>query len=183
MSKEVKLPELGENVESAQVLTVLVKPGDAVGKDQPVIEVETEKAVIEVPVPFNGTVLSLAAEVGESVKVGDVLAVFGTADEAAAAGEQSPAQSPDNDEAAASEAAESPAAAAQAKPGAKAVTAPVIGGLLLRAMPAVRRLAAEHEIDISQIDGTGRNDEMDVRMEVETPGMGVQHGNRAGLAA
>jgi len=155
MAREFRLPDLGSGLKEGEIVNWLVKVGDEVTDEDLLCEVETEKAVIEVPVPFNGTVLSLAAEVGESVKVGDVLAVFGTADEAAAAGEAPSAQSPEKDEAAAYVAAESPAA--QAKPEAPAAGAPVIGGLLLRAMPAVRRLAAEHEIDISQIDGTGRN--------------------------
>lgn len=155
MAREFRLPDLGSGLKEGEIISWLVKVGEEVTDEDLLCEVETEKAVIEVPVPFNGTVLSLAAEVGESVKVGDVLAVFGTADEAAGAGEAAPSETPARADPAPAAVAESPSAAA--KTDAPAPAAPVIGGLLLRAMPAVRRLAAEHEIDISRIDGTGRN--------------------------
>jgi pyruvate/2-oxoglutarate dehydrogenase complex dihydrolipoamide acyltransferase (E2) component len=52
--QELKLPELGENIDSVEVSTVLVAVGDVVKRDQPVIEVETEKASLEVPAPADG---------------------------------------------------------------------------------------------------------------------------------
>ena len=86
MAREFRLPDLGSGLKEGEIVNWLVKVGDEVTDEDLLCEVETEKAVIEVPVPFNGTVLSLAAEVGESVKVGDVLAVFGTPGEAASSG-------------------------------------------------------------------------------------------------
>ena len=81
MAKEFRLPDLGSGLKEGEIISWLVKVGDEVTDEDLLCEVETEKAVIEVPVPFNGTVLSLAADVGELVKVGAVLAVFGEAGE------------------------------------------------------------------------------------------------------
>src|SRR5262245_16408652 len=64
------LPELGENVASGDVLRVLVKPGDTLAKDQPVLELETDKATIEVPSSVAGQVKEVKVKVGDKVKVG-----------------------------------------------------------------------------------------------------------------
>ncbi len=70
MLKEVTLPALGENVETADVLAVLVSAGDAVRAEQPLLEVETDKATVEVPAPFAGTVREIRVAEGEQVRVG-----------------------------------------------------------------------------------------------------------------
>ena len=150
MAKEFRLPDLGSGLKEGEIVSWLVKVGDEVTDEDLLCEVETEKAVIEVPVPFNGTVLSLAAEVGESVKVGAVLAVFGEA------GELSRAPDEAAPEPAATKAGTPEDVARKIAPAVTSAAAPVADSLL-RAMPAVRRLATEHEIDISQIDGTGRD--------------------------
>jgi len=156
MAREFKLPDLGSGLKEGEIVSWLVKVGDQVTDDDLLCEVETEKAVIEVPVPYNGTVLSLAAEVGESVKVGSVLAVFGDADEQPAGTPEAAAPDTQKHQVESAHSAET-SAGIQADPVAASTdSGPAINGLL-RAMPAVRRLAAEHEIDISQIDGTGRN--------------------------
>ena len=154
MAKEFRLPDLGSGLKEGEIISWLVKVGDEVTDEDLLCEVETEKAVIEVPVPFNGTVLSLAADVGESVKVGDVLATFGTTAEA---GESENSSTPAPAVGEKTDTAVTQSVADASKPELAATAAPVIGGLLLRAMPAVRRLAAEHDIDISQITGTGRD--------------------------
>ena len=73
MSKEFKLPELGENIISADVLTVLVKPGDKIEKDQTVIEIETDKATIEVPSTVEGVIKEVLVKPGDKINVGAVL--------------------------------------------------------------------------------------------------------------
>jgi pyruvate dehydrogenase E2 component (dihydrolipoamide acetyltransferase) len=70
---EFTLPELGENVTTGDVLRVLVKPGDALAKDQPVLEIETEKATIEVPSSVAGRVSAVSVKPGDKVKVGQVV--------------------------------------------------------------------------------------------------------------
>jgi len=75
MATEFKLPELGENIESADVASVLVKEGDTVKKDQAIIEIETDKATIEVPSTIEGTITKLLVKSGDKIKVGSVVMV------------------------------------------------------------------------------------------------------------
>lgn len=73
MAKEFKLPELGENIESADVISVLVKKGDNIEKDQSVIEIETDKATVEVPSNVSGKITEVLVKQGDSVKVGQTI--------------------------------------------------------------------------------------------------------------
>ena len=73
MSKEFKLPELGENIESAAVIGVLVKTGDKIEKEQGIIEIETDKATVEVPSSVEGVVKEVLVKTGDKIKVGQVL--------------------------------------------------------------------------------------------------------------
>jgi pyruvate dehydrogenase E2 component (dihydrolipoamide acetyltransferase) len=70
---DMKLPELGENIEGGDVLRVMVKPGDAIKKDQPVLELETDKATIEVPSSADGVIKEVKIKAGEKVKVGQTI--------------------------------------------------------------------------------------------------------------
>lgn len=95
LATDFTLPELGENVASGDVLRVLVKPGDTLAKDQPVLELETDKATIEVPSSVAGQVKDVKVKVGDKVKVGQaILSVDGDAakSESAAAAAPAPAQ-------------------------------------------------------------------------------------------
>ena len=73
MSTEVKLPELGENITSGDLVKILVKAGDTIQKDQPIVELETDKATIEVPSPLAGTVKELLVKEGQKLKVGQAI--------------------------------------------------------------------------------------------------------------
>jgi pyruvate dehydrogenase E2 component (dihydrolipoamide acetyltransferase) len=73
MPTEFKLPELGENVTAGDVVRILVNPGDTIAKDQSVVELETDKATIEVPSSVAGTVKNIAVKTGDRVKVGQVV--------------------------------------------------------------------------------------------------------------
>jgi pyruvate dehydrogenase E2 component (dihydrolipoamide acetyltransferase) len=84
MPTEFKLPELGENIAAGDVVRVMVSPGDTVAKDQPVLELETDKATIEVPSSVGGTVKDVKISVGDKVKVGQVILLV---EEGAAAAE------------------------------------------------------------------------------------------------
>src|SRR6476659_994795 len=70
---EFKLPELGENIAAGDVMRVLVKPGDTVANEQAVLELETDKATIEVPSSVAGTVKDVKVKAGEKVKVGQTI--------------------------------------------------------------------------------------------------------------
>lgn len=87
---EFKLPELGENIEQGDVVRVLIKPGDNVKDGQPVIELETDKAVVEVPSSVNGTVKEVLVREGQKAKVGAAIFTF----EGGAAAEAKPMASP-----------------------------------------------------------------------------------------
>jgi len=83
MTTEFRFPDLGEGIAEGEVKKWLVKVGDVVSKDQSLAEVETDKAVVEIPSPVAGKVLRLDHKEGELVKVGEVLAVIGEEGEAA----------------------------------------------------------------------------------------------------
>jgi pyruvate dehydrogenase E2 component (dihydrolipoamide acetyltransferase) len=84
MTYEFCLPDVGEGITESDLLKWHVKPGDVVREDDLLCEIETDKAVVEIPVPCNGTVHSLQVAEGTTVKVGSVIAVFATADNQAA---------------------------------------------------------------------------------------------------
>ncbi|MDA0334656.1 MAG: dihydrolipoyllysine-residue acetyltransferase [bacterium] len=100
---EFKLPDLGENIEAGEVINILVAVGDALVEDQPVIELETDKAVIEVPSSMSGTVTKVLITKGEQAQVGQVLFLVDAGDQAAgsttaavaSAIPEAPAASPD----------------------------------------------------------------------------------------
>ena len=74
MATDVTLPELGENIEAGDVAAVLVSPGDRVEKDAPLLELETDKAVVEVPSPEAGVVTAVLVKAGDTINVGDPIA-------------------------------------------------------------------------------------------------------------
>lgn len=82
MIKSVNLPEIGENVESGVVVSVPLKVGDAVAVDDTVIELETDKALVEIPSPFGGRVTQILVKTGLVISVGDVIARIETEDHA-----------------------------------------------------------------------------------------------------
>ncbi len=82
MATEFKLPEVGEGIESGTVVGVLVSVGDTVEEDQPLLELETDKAVVEVPSSVSGTVKEIKVSENDEVSIGDVVLVIGDADEA-----------------------------------------------------------------------------------------------------
>ncbi len=169
MAKEFRLPDVGEGIESGTVVSVLVKEGDVIEVDQGVIELETDKAVVEVPSGVAGKVISVSARADSEISIGDViLTVEEGAGDAPAA--EAAAEVPATDEA--EQVAQSGAAApkpAQVDPGQKAEpegAAPVAqpaaapaaapsDGASIPAAPSVRRLARERGIDLSQVSGSG----------------------------
>ena len=115
MAADFTLPELGEGIEEAEVIGVLVGPGDAVEAGQPLIEVETEKANLDVPAPHAGVVEAVHVAVGELIRVGQPLVALAPAD-AAAPPPPAPAPPPPREAAPTPEAATPPAAAEAAPP-------------------------------------------------------------------
>ncbi|WP_408956826.1 2-oxo acid dehydrogenase subunit E2 [Natrinema sp. 74] len=155
MVREFELPDVGEGVAEGELVTWLVAEGDAVSEDQPVAEVETDKALVEVPAPVDGTVRELHVEEGEVVPVGTVIISFDvegeaprtseTSGDAASESEAEPSESTgEGDESSVSPGATGADTEAVAPPDDR-VFAP----------PRVRRRARERGIDLSKIEGSG----------------------------
>jgi pyruvate dehydrogenase E2 component (dihydrolipoamide acetyltransferase) len=149
MAIDVKLPELGENIEAGDVAAVLVSPGDQVEKDAPLLELETDKAVIEVPAPEAGVVAAIHVKAGDTINVGDTIASLEPA---------APPAGPDSGAASAPE--QPPPPERPATPPQPATPAAPAAGERssarpIPATPAVRRLAREIGVDMDAVSGTG----------------------------
>ncbi|RME47065.1 MAG: 2-oxo acid dehydrogenase subunit E2, partial [Caldilineae bacterium] len=77
---EFKLPDVGEGIHEAEILQWLVKEGDTVTLDQPILEIQTDKAVVEIPAPVAGKIVEIRAAPGDIARVGDVLVVIAPAE-------------------------------------------------------------------------------------------------------
>lgn len=140
MAYEFSLPDVGEGLTEATIVRWHVAVGEQVGMDETVVEVETDKAVVEMPAPRAGVVLHHGAAEGDVIQVGDVLVVIG-----------------DPGESWRPEAAATPEAAPV-----RPVAGPIVGTLeeaeapvRPQALPIVRRLAAERGVDLSTVRGSG----------------------------
>ncbi|AWG67149.1 2-oxoglutarate dehydrogenase, E2 component, dihydrolipoamide succinyltransferase [Mycobacteroides abscessus] len=158
----VKMPELGESVTEGTVTRWLKKVGDEVGVDEPLVEVSTDKVDTEIPSPVAGVLLSISANEDDTVAVGGELAVVGAADAAPAA--PAPAAPAPEPAAAPAAAAAPPAPPAPPAPApapaapAPASTAPAANGAAgdnPYVTPLVRKLAAENNVDLSALSGSG----------------------------
>jgi pyruvate dehydrogenase E2 component (dihydrolipoamide acetyltransferase) len=156
VTTEIVLPELGENVEAAEVSAVLVAVGDMIRRDQPVIEVETEKASLEVPTSENGRVKELFVHAGDTVKVGQVILVLESAiaDETSTKRKERPGRDAPPAPLPADTGAE-PNAEVIALRAASHPARPKIGETV-PAAPSVRALARELGVDIADVPGSGK---------------------------
>jgi pyruvate dehydrogenase E2 component (dihydrolipoamide acetyltransferase) len=155
MAREFLLPDLGSGLKEGEIVRWLVKVGDQVTTDDLLCEVETEKAVIEVPVPYDGTVVSLACEEGETIPVGSVLAVFD--ESGGASGSPATASDPAQTQQPPGQQAEQQSVQDSASQPASEPVSTAVSGERLRAMPATRRLAKEKNVDLTAVTGTGRS--------------------------
>src|SRR5438093_7422680 len=131
---EVKVPQLSESVSEATLVSWRKKAGEAVKRDENLIDIETDKVVLELPAPADGVLVKIIKQARESVGSGDLLAQIDTEAKAGAA--------------AAPSAPAAKAAAAPAQPAAKSQPS---------VMPAAQKIAAEKGIDTSKVPGTGRD--------------------------
>ncbi len=158
MSRYVfKLPDLGEGTVESEIGAWLVKPGDRITEEQPMVEMMTDKAAVEVPAPASGVVVSLAGQPGDRIAVGAELIVIETS-------------APDVAAAAATAAAPAAARAMVA-----AVSTPGASGRVLTS-PAVRRRAQESGVDLVGIAGSGpggRILQADLEGALSAPACGV----------
>ncbi len=147
MAREFRLPDIGEGLTEAEIVRWLVEVGDTVEADESVVEVETDKAVVEIPSPYAGVVLHHGGAAGEVMEVGDILVVVGEEGETWPPEEEPPEEEP---------------------------AAPIVGTLSsdaemlsrraetggegrkpVQALPLVRKLAKELGVDLDAVEGTG----------------------------
>lgn len=150
MKREFLLPDLGSGLKEAEIVSWNVAAGDQVASGSPLCEVETEKAVIEIPVPYDGVVASLAAERGGKVDVGGLLAVFEVEGESRSESNPAVAESTPEEKGTRPE-----AESGTPDSGAEVVGAEDEDAIRHRAMPSIRRMAREYGVDLSTVTGTG----------------------------
>ena len=141
MTKQFLLPDLGEGVKEGQVLRLLVAEGDPIAEDQLLMEVETDKAAVEIPSPYSGRVARWHVSEQQVVNVGDLLVTFDVA--GAPADTTTPANTPENTPASTPANTGTPTVASGPTPSRKP------------ASPAVRKLARTLGVDLSTVDGSG----------------------------
>ena len=150
MAIEFRFPDVGEGIVEGEVRRWLVKVGDRVKADQPLVEVETDKALVELPAPKAGTILKISAREGETIRVGRVLVVIGEPGEEIAEGE-SPAP---------------PHGSVTVVGSLEETTQEIVSlrhGELravaregkARAIPSVRKLAQDLGVDVEDVKGSG----------------------------
>lgn len=152
MAREFRLPDIGEGLTEAEIVSWLIAEGDPVESDQPIVEVETDKAVVEIPSPYAGVVLQHGGVEGEVIAVGAVLVVIGDVGESAvetptrALVEDPPVEQP-------------PPIVGTLSEDAETIEAPseivVEAAEKAKALPIVRKMARDAGIDIETITGTG----------------------------
>src|SRR5690606_16157015 len=158
------MPQLGETVTEGTIASWHKKVGDRVEADEILLEIETDKVSMEIPSPGSGVLARILVDVGETVPVGTVLAVVEVAGEKSTAAASDPPAA-ESSPASAAAGTSGNGAAAPAAAAASAVRAESSSGAASavprqpgqRLSPAVRRLAAEHALELARIEGTGRN--------------------------
>jgi pyruvate dehydrogenase E2 component (dihydrolipoamide acetyltransferase) len=161
--EEVRLPELGENIEYGDVVAVLVSEGEWIDKDQSIIEVESEKAALEIPSPLAGVVKEIRVKVGDRIAVGQVILVIeiGGAKETGARKASEPLRQEEAEAGARrrSEVGEGKVEAARGEtagaPPATSEPSDEAAPEVVAAGPAVRRLARELGVDVHRVRGSG----------------------------
>jgi pyruvate dehydrogenase E2 component (dihydrolipoamide acetyltransferase) len=159
MATEIKLQALKENVDSVEVNAVKVAPGDEVAEGQPLLEVQADKASLEVPSPVAGRIAEMRVSVGDVLNVGQVYCLVEASDKArqpvAKKQEETPAPQTSRD-APGADGPPSPAAPARDQADANGGTPQVLPSGLPPASPGTRRLAREWGVDLTEVAGSAR---------------------------
>ncbi len=201
MAQEIRVPEVSDGVTEGTVISLAVAVGDRVEADQTLLEMETDKAVVAIPSPFDGTITEIRVAEGDTVAVGAVIMSGepGGGTVAAPASAPAPAKEPeavpDEKPVADPEPAQAPAPEPEPAPAPVAAPAPAAdvdltsvreGEQVAPAAPSVRRLARELGVDIYQVQGTGpgeRISEDDVRVFVRDTMQRITGGGPAPLVS
>lgn len=155
MAYEFKLPDIGEGIHEGEIIKWFVKPGDTVEEDDPIVEIQNDKAVVEIPCPVDGKVLEIKADEGDTVIVGDVIITF------EAEGYEAEETNEDKTEKVASVETEKSGITDERSEEEKvAVTKGTDQSKATKrviAMPSVRKYAREQNVNINEVQGTGKN--------------------------
>jgi pyruvate dehydrogenase E2 component (dihydrolipoamide acetyltransferase) len=151
--KNVELPEIGEGVNEGELVSWLVQPGDKIEVDQPIVELMTDKATVEVPSTVTGTVKELKFSEGDTIEVGQTIITVeeGAAEVTAAA----PAVEATPTTPTPQPTTPAPASAVASGGGMTQTVTPPPAAVNVLATPSTRRLARESNVDINNIEGTG----------------------------
>ena len=150
MALEFRFPDVGEGIHEGEIVRWLVQEGDQVRPDQPLVEVETDKAVVEIPAPRAGTILRVAVGAGEKIQVGEVLVVIGEAGERKSSAASASVSVVGSLDMATTELPPSPEVAQQAARPASSAPSPRV-----LAIPSVRKLARDLGVNLTRITPTG----------------------------
>lgn len=185
---EYRLPDPGEGLTEAEVETWYVEPGDDIGEDDRFLDVETDKAVVEIPAPCPGTVEELAADPGDVVQVGDVIAVIETdspprqqssGESSEASGEKSEPESGASDATGdLTDAVERIDTAGSEATDADDAAAAGAGDGRVFAAPSTRKYAREQGVDLSAVEGSGPGGRV-LRADVDSHAAGGEEGAEA----
>ena len=156
MAREFRLPDIGEGLTEAEIVRWLVAVGETVEADQPIVEVETDKAVVEIPSPYAGVVLSHGGTEGDVIEVGEVLVTIGEpggfeappSDQTEPTGGHLPDPGPGPEPIVGTLSEEAETLTAPSRQDSELPTS-------VRALPVVRKLARDHDIDLDSVEGSG----------------------------
>ena len=156
MATEFEFPDVGEGTTEGKLIEWQVSEGDTVEEDQTLAEVETDKAVVDVPSPRAGTILKLHAEEGTTIKVGQVIATIGEEGESAGGSEtedtdESEPEEPEKEET--EDASEKPEPSEDQTPAAE----PTGDSGAVKAMPAARKYAQDNDVPLAQVEASGNH--------------------------
>ncbi|HHO56786.1 MAG TPA: biotin/lipoyl-binding protein, partial [Trueperaceae bacterium] len=154
---EFKIPEVGEGISSGTVVSILVKPGDTIEKDQAVLELETDKAVVEIPSDVSGTITEILVKENQEVNIGQAVLKLSESEASAKKAEKVEPEQNKETKPIETKPIETKQTVNETKD--KVVETSGLGSSqskdLIPAAPSVRRIAREMGIDIHQIQGSG----------------------------
>src|SRR5215813_4486775 len=178
MPVDVIMPQMGESIQEGTLVKWLKRPGDAIGRDEPLFEISTDKVDAEIPSPAAGVLKEIKVKEGETVAIKTVVAVIDTEGGAKAGASAPAAEAPARPVPA--PAAPSPGGGGLRMPASSAQTATRTGTATLleerlrtKSSPVVRKIAAEHGVEIEGLTGTGisgRVTKKDILGYIETQG-------------
>jgi pyruvate dehydrogenase E2 component (dihydrolipoamide acetyltransferase) len=176
MAFEFRFPDVGEGITEGEIVRWLVAPGDLVRADQPMVEVETDKAVVEIPAPRAGAILRQPVAAGEKIHVGEVLVIIGEPGEQLSAAPVAPPQAPPAPTDSVSVVGRLDTTMTELPPPPEVAHATVTPPRRVLAIPSVRKLARDLKVDLTRVTPSGphgrirRDDVLQAAVPAPAPG-------------